>query len=100
MATWRLAPLPAPRPIPHWSRPRVRFLSPLANKCRTATSRTWNWTDKDIGALAATGADFTSMTGYISGTLTDPEGIRQLLDSARESLGVAERLVISSRSSS
>ena len=52
----------------------------------------WNWTNKDIGALAATGADFTSMTGYISGTLTDPEGIRQLLDSARESLGVAERL--------
>lgn len=52
----------------------------------------WNWTNKDIGALAATGADFTSMTGYISGTLTDPEGIRQLLDSARESLGIAERL--------
>jgi len=52
----------------------------------------WNWTDKDIAALAATGADFTSMTGYISGTLTDPSGIRQLLDSARESLGVAERL--------
>ncbi len=52
----------------------------------------WNWTNKDIGALAATGADLTSMTGYISGTLTDPEGIRQLLDSARESLGVAERL--------
>lgn len=52
----------------------------------------WNWTNKDIAALAATGADFTSMTGYISGTLTDPDGIRQLLDSARESLGVAERL--------
>ncbi|MBV4456149.1 MULTISPECIES: TIM barrel protein [Pseudomonas] len=52
----------------------------------------WSWTDKDIGALAATGADFTSMTGYISGTLTDPDGIRHLLDSARESLGVAERL--------
>ncbi|AZF37106.1 Hydroxypyruvate isomerase [Pseudomonas sp. R4-39-08] len=52
----------------------------------------WNWTDKDINALAATGADFTSMTGYISGTLTDPDGIRHLLDSARESLSVAERL--------
>lgn len=52
----------------------------------------WNWTDKDIGALAATGADFTSMTGYISGTLTDPDGIRHLLDSARESLGIAEQL--------
>ncbi|MBC3301618.1 TIM barrel protein [Pseudomonas sp. SWRI18] len=52
----------------------------------------WNWTDKDIGALAATGADFTSMTGYISGTLTDPDGIRHLLDSARESLAIAEQL--------
>jgi hydroxypyruvate isomerase len=52
----------------------------------------WNWTDKDINALAATGADFTSMTGYISGTLTDPDGIHHLLDSARESLSVAERL--------
>jgi hydroxypyruvate isomerase len=37
----------------------------------------WSWTDKDINALAATGADFTSMTGYISGTLTDPDGIRR-----------------------
>ncbi|RZI20363.1 hydroxypyruvate isomerase [Pseudomonas sp. 770NI] len=52
----------------------------------------WSWADKDINALAATGADFTSMTGYLSGTLTDPDGIRQLLDSARESLGIAERL--------
>ena len=45
----------------------------------------WNWTNKDIAARAATGADFTSMTGYISGTLTDPAGTRNLLDSARES---------------
>ncbi|MDF2793424.1 MAG: hydroxypyruvate isomerase, partial [Pseudomonas orientalis] len=52
----------------------------------------WSWADKDINALAATGADFTSMTGYISGTLTDPDGVRHLLDSARESLRVAERL--------
>ncbi|AZE94287.1 Hydroxypyruvate isomerase [Pseudomonas orientalis] len=52
----------------------------------------WSWTDKDINALAATGADFTSMTGYISGTLTDPDGVRHLLDSARQSLSVAARL--------
>lgn len=52
----------------------------------------WNWTNKDIAALAATGADFTSMTGYLRGTLTDPDGIRHLLDSARESLGIAEQL--------
>jgi hydroxypyruvate isomerase len=52
----------------------------------------WNWTTKDIQTLAATGADFTSMTGYIAGNLTDPEDIRQLLDSARESLGIAAQL--------
>lgn len=52
----------------------------------------WNWTTKDIQALVASGADFTSMTGYISGSLTDPEGIQQLLDSAQESLAVAAQL--------
>ncbi|MEE5124930.1 TIM barrel protein [Pseudomonas alliivorans] len=52
----------------------------------------WNWTTKDIAALVATGADFISMTGYISGNLTDPDDIGRLLDSARESLAVAEQL--------
>ncbi|MBX8474224.1 TIM barrel protein [Pseudomonas cichorii] len=52
----------------------------------------WDWATKDIAALSATGADFTSMTGYISGNLTDAEDIHRLLESARESLAVAERL--------
>ncbi|GAB3392319.1 TIM barrel protein [Azotobacter armeniacus] len=52
----------------------------------------WDWTKKDIPALAATGADFTSMTGYISGNLTEPDGIKALLDSARESVAIAEQL--------
>ncbi|ACO79306.1 Xylose isomerase-like TIM barrel protein, probably inolved in myo-inositol catabolism [Azotobacter vinelandii CA] len=52
----------------------------------------WDWTQKDISALVATGADFTSMTGYISGNLTEPDGIGALLDSARESIAIAERL--------
>ncbi|GAB7529941.1 TIM barrel protein [Pseudomonas sp. 3A(2025)] len=52
----------------------------------------WNWTTKDIAALAATDADFTSMTGYIAGNLTESEGIVSLLDSARESLHIAEQL--------
>jgi hydroxypyruvate isomerase len=39
----------------------------------------WDWTQKDIPALVATGADFTSMTGYISGNLTDAEQIATLL---------------------
>ena len=52
----------------------------------------WNWTTKNIAALVATGADFTSMTGYISGNLTDQDDIGRLLDSAGESLRVAEQL--------
>lgn len=52
----------------------------------------WDWTQKDIPGLIATGADFTSMTGYISGNLTDTEQIAQLLASARESIRVAEQL--------
>lgn len=39
----------------------------------------WGWANKDIEALAATGARFTSMTGYLSGNLTDEAEIQQLL---------------------
>ncbi|AML58499.1 Hydroxypyruvate isomerase [Serratia rubidaea] len=52
----------------------------------------WDWTQKDIEALAQTGARFTSMTGYITGNLHDDDAIVQLLDSAQESLRVAQRL--------
>ena len=52
----------------------------------------WDWTQKDIEALVNTGARFTSMTGYISGNLTDDAEIERLLSSAAESLRVAERL--------
>ncbi|MEU1805172.1 TIM barrel protein [Streptomyces sp. NPDC019937] len=52
----------------------------------------WDWSTKDIDALAATGATFSSMTGYLTGDLTDPDGIDALLSSARRSLAVAERL--------
>ncbi|CAI0765302.1 Hydroxypyruvate isomerase [Serratia proteamaculans] len=52
----------------------------------------WNWGNKDLDALVATGARFTSMTGYLSGNLTDEEDIAQLLHSARQSLVVAQRL--------
>lgn len=46
----------------------------------------WDWTQKDIAALAATGAKFTSMTGYITGRLGDAEGAADLLDTARQSI--------------
>ncbi len=52
----------------------------------------WNWANKDLDALVATGARFTSMTGYLSGNLTDEEDIAQLLQSAEQSLAVAQRL--------
>jgi hydroxypyruvate isomerase len=52
----------------------------------------WNWTSKDIDALAKTGATFSSMTGYLRGTLADPAGAEELLHTARLSLQVAERL--------
>lgn len=52
----------------------------------------WDWTIKDIDALVQTGARFSSMTGYIRGTLADDEGAEELLRSAEQSLGVAEQL--------
>jgi hydroxypyruvate isomerase len=52
----------------------------------------WDWTRKDIAALAGTGATFSSMTGYVHGTLADPDGAAELLRSAELSLKVAEQL--------
>jgi hydroxypyruvate isomerase len=52
----------------------------------------WNWATKDVDALAGTGATFSSLTGYLAGTLTDPAGADELLRTARLSLEVAERL--------
>ena len=52
----------------------------------------WNWTTKDVDALVRTGATFSSMTGYVTGTLADPDGAAELLRTAEQSLAVAERL--------
>ncbi|HZM65269.1 MAG TPA: TIM barrel protein [Nakamurella sp.] len=52
----------------------------------------WDWTKKDIDALAATRATFSSMTGYITGTLADQAGADELLRTAEQSLRVAEQL--------
>lgn len=52
----------------------------------------WDWSSKDIDALAASGAEFSSMTGYLTGNLTEPDGIEQLLATAAQSLEVADRL--------
>lgn len=52
----------------------------------------WDWTTKDVAALANSGATFSSMTGYITGTLADRAGADELLRTARLSLDVAEQL--------
>ncbi|MEU1181751.1 TIM barrel protein [Streptomyces sp. NPDC005820] len=52
----------------------------------------WDWTRHDLDALARTPAAFSSMTGYIRGSLTDPDGAAELLRTARESVDAAERL--------
>ncbi|WP_123520528.1 TIM barrel protein [Frigoribacterium sp. PhB24] len=50
----------------------------------------WDWSTKDLPALAATGATFSSMTGYLAGDLTTADGIAELLRTAEESIAAAE----------
>ncbi|MEE1622240.1 TIM barrel protein [Zafaria sp. Z1313] len=52
----------------------------------------WDWSTKDLPALAATGAEFSSMTGYLRGDLVDPAGADDLVATARESLDAADLL--------
>jgi hydroxypyruvate isomerase len=54
----------------------------------------WDWTKHDIDDLIRTGATFSSMTGYVRGTLTDEEGALELIQTARESIPVAKSLGI------
>lgn len=49
----------------------------------------WDWSNKDLQALKATGAPIVSMTGYLTGTLTDPEGSTEFLETARRSTEAA-----------
>ncbi len=50
----------------------------------------WDWTKRDLPALAATGATFSSMTGYVRGDLLSENGIDELLQTAELSLRAAE----------
>ncbi|MFI6681126.1 TIM barrel protein [Kribbella sp. NPDC050470] len=50
----------------------------------------WNWTTKDIAALQKTGAVFSSMTGYVGGSLTHDQD--RLLETAEQSIRVALEL--------
>ena len=50
----------------------------------------WDWSRRDLAALAATGATFSSMTGYLRGDLTTAEGSAALLETAAASLRAAD----------
>ena len=52
----------------------------------------WDWTARDLDALAGTGARFTSMTGYVEGNLTDPDGVDSLLRTAEQSIAASATL--------
>jgi hydroxypyruvate isomerase len=52
----------------------------------------WGWTDKDPAALAATGAAFTSMTGYVTGDLITPDGADELVRTAEQSIAFAQAI--------
>jgi hydroxypyruvate isomerase len=70
---------------------------PMVERARTIHERgfaveIWDWTAHDLAALAATGATFTSMTGYVSGSLTEPAGVEALLVSAERSIRASRTL--------
>lgn len=52
----------------------------------------WDWTKHDIAALAKTGATFSSMTGYVTGTLSDDAGADELVRTAKQSIPIAKAL--------
>ena len=52
----------------------------------------WSWHDKDLDALAATGARFSSMTGYLQGDLIDPASADEVVRTAELSIKAAVTL--------
>lgn len=57
----------------------------------------WNWANHDLDVLEAAredGVAIDSVTGYLRGTLGDPDGAAELLATAQESVQVARRLGI------
>jgi hydroxypyruvate isomerase len=52
----------------------------------------WDWTKHDLEGLAATGATFSSMTGYVEGSLIDAAGGELLVATAERAVAAAKRL--------
>ncbi len=50
----------------------------------------WDWTVKDLHAVAEIGATWSTMTGYIHGDLYDADGGRVLLDTAAQAVEAAK----------
>lgn len=70
---------------------------PFVDRVRRLTDRgfaveMWSWWDKDIDALAATGASFSSMTGYIHGNLVEDKEADAMVETAAQAIDVAARL--------
>ncbi|MBG6084325.1 TIM barrel protein [Zhihengliuella flava] len=70
---------------------------PIVDRVRALDERgfeveIWDWSGKDLPALAATGATFSSMTGYLRGDLITERGQAELIATARDSLAAAEVL--------
>jgi hydroxypyruvate isomerase len=52
----------------------------------------WDWTVKDLDAVAAIGATWSTMTGYIHGDLYDAEGGREMVRTAKLSVEAAKKI--------
>jgi hydroxypyruvate isomerase len=52
----------------------------------------WRWEDKNLDALAATGARITSMVGYQHGDLYDAERGKQVVETAKPAIEAAARI--------
>jgi len=66
---------------------RIRRISALGFQVEI-----WDWTKHDLDRLIATGAAFSSMTGYVRGGLVEREDADELLRTAEQSVAVAKRL--------
>ena len=68
----------------HW---RLRRLTELGFQAGI-----WDWRVHDLAMLEKSGAAFSSMTGYTTGRLSDDEGAKALLATAREAIEIGKRL--------
>ncbi|MBG1231075.1 TIM barrel protein [Aestuariivirga litoralis] len=66
---------------------RLQRLTELGYECGI-----WNWANHDVAQLEKSGAKFSSMTGYVTGRLSDTEGADDLLRTAVEAIKIGKRL--------